>query len=117
MKQIPAILSVLLAMWPSMLLGQVVARDEFLGWARDNARPIGAIGQAEKPESWEPLRAIVGDARVVALGEPLHGFHGPLAVRNQVVQYLVKELGFTAVALETGLSPSKRLHEIGRAHV
>jgi erythromycin esterase len=53
----------------------------------------------------------------VALGEPLHGFHGPLAVRNQVVQYLVKELGFTAVALETGLSPSKRLHDYvtGRA--
>jgi erythromycin esterase len=117
MKQIPAILAVLLAMWPSMLPGQDVPRDEFLGWARDNARLIGAIGQAERPESWEPLRAIVGDARVVALGEPLHGFQGPLAVRNQVVQYLVKELGFTAVALETGLSPSKRLHDYvsGRA--
>ncbi len=117
MTQLFPILAVLLAMWPSMLPGQVVPRDEFLGWARDNARPIGAIGQAEKPESWEPLRAIVGDARVVALGEPLHGFQGPLAVRNQVVQYLVKELGFTAVALETGLSSSKRLHDyvVGQA--
>jgi erythromycin esterase len=109
--------AVLLAMWPSGLRGQGVPRDEYLGWARDNARPITVTGQPEGPESWEPLRAIVGDARVVALGEPLHGFHGPLALRNQVVQYLVKEFGFTAVALETGLSPSKRLHDYvtGRA--
>ena len=117
MKQLFPILAVLLAMWPSMLPGQVVPRDEFLGWARDNARSIGAVGQAERPKSWERLRGIVGDARVVALGEPLHGYQGPLALRNQVVQYLVKELGFTAVALETSLSSSKRLHDYvtGRA--
>src|SRR5262245_36291075 len=111
MKKILPNLAILLALWPSMLPGQVVPRDEYLGWARDHARPITVTGQADGPGSWEPLRAIIGDARVVALGEPLHGFHGPLAVRNQVVQYLVKELGFTAVALETGLSPSKRLHD------
>src|SRR5262249_32288821 len=101
--QILAIFASLLAIWPPMLRGQHVPRDEFLGWVRTNSRPITAIGGVEQAESWKPLRAIVGDARVVALGEPLHGFHEPLAVRNQVVQYLVTELGFTAVALETGL--------------
>src|SRR5262245_21084398 len=108
MKHPLTILAVLLVIRPATLPAQTVPRAEFVQWARDHAH---AITTGKGPDSWEPLRIVVGDARVVALGEPLHGFRGPLAVRNQVVQYLVERLGFTAVALETGLSPSKLLHD------
>jgi erythromycin esterase-like protein len=39
-----------------------------------------------------------------------------LAMRNRLIRYGVTRLGFTAVALETCLSPSKRLydHVLGR---
>jgi erythromycin esterase len=96
---------------PSVLRAQAVHRDEFLRWAHDRAHPIGIPGRITGPEGFSPLRTIVADARVVALGEPLHGFQEPLLLRNEVIEYFVKELGFTAVALGTGLASSKRLHD------
>jgi erythromycin esterase len=106
---LPAIL--LIAMQPSALCGQAVPHDEFRVWALGHAHPITIAESAARPEGLMPIRAVVADARVVALGEPLHGFHEPLALRNRVVQQLVTDLGFTAVALETGLAHSKRLHD------
>lgn len=55
------------------------------------------------------LRAILGDARVVALGEPALGMHEPLAFRNRLFEYLVEELGFTAIAVESAFPESRRL--------
>lgn len=52
------------------------------------------------------MRAMVGRARLVMLGEPAHGAHEPLAFRNQLFRALVEHSGFTAIALETGLPES-----------
>ena len=43
-------------------------------------------------------------ARVVALGEPLHGAHEPVALRNRLFEFLVEKLDFTAIAVETGFT-------------
>jgi erythromycin esterase len=53
-----------------------------------------------------PLKAMVGGAHVVALGEPTHGTHEPLAFRNRLIRFLVEQVGFTAVALESGFTES-----------
>lgn len=58
-----------------------------------------------------PLRAIIGGARVVALGEPALGMHEPLAFRNRLFEYLVEEQGFTAIAVESAFPESRRLAE------
>ena len=91
------------------------------------ARPLAAVGQPlELPATAHvlpmrgvepggdradlaPLRAIVGSARVVALGEPGHGVHEPLAFRNHLLKYLVEEFGFTAIAVESAFPESRRL--------
>jgi erythromycin esterase len=57
------------------------------------------------------LGALIGDARVVALGEPAHGVHEPLAFRNRLLEYLVREHGFTAIAVEAPFPESRRLAE------
>jgi erythromycin esterase len=89
--------------------------EEFDLWAAEHAHPL--VADLEGPladidlASFASLRQIVGDARIVAIGEPFHGGHEPLVFRNLLIRYLVAELGFTAVALETGLSPSKRIYD------
>lgn len=50
----------------------------------------------------EPLRDLVGDSRVVAIGESAHGVREFYRLRDRLVRYLVAELGFTALALESG---------------
>lgn len=50
----------------------------------------------------EPLRGLVGDARVVAIGESAHYCHEFYRLRDTLTRFLVERLGFTAIAFESG---------------
>lgn len=50
----------------------------------------------------EPLRAVVGDARVVAIGEAGHRVHEFYQIRHRLTRFLMRELGFTALVMESG---------------
>lgn len=54
---------------------------------------------------------MVGDARVVALGEANHGFEEALTFRNEAFRQLVESKKFTAIAMETGYAESLRLND------
>jgi erythromycin esterase len=84
----------------------------FRAWVRAHGHPLrvaDADTAADRLGDLAPLAAVVGDARVIALGEPFHGGHEPLVLRNRVARYCVLALRCTAVALETGLAPSEAL--------
>ena len=74
-------------------------RDALLAWAASEAAPVtsAVVGR------------LAGTARVVALGESAHGIEATLAARNEIVRHLVRDHGFTAIALETGFAESLRL--------
>jgi erythromycin esterase len=61
---------------------------------------------------------MIGDAQVIGFAEPIHDGHEPLTMRNRLIRYGVTHLGFSAVALETCLSSSKRLYDyvLGRTN-
>jgi erythromycin esterase len=48
----------------------------------------------------ESFRAIVGDARIVALGEATHGTSEFFTMKHRLTELLVTELGFTIFAIE-----------------
>ncbi|AEV85262.1 Erythromycin esterase type II [Actinoplanes sp. SE50] len=52
----------------------------------------------------EPLRELVGGARVVGIGESAHNVREYQQVRHRLVRFLVERMGFTDVALESGFS-------------
>ena len=83
----------------------------FVAWAKAHAAPLPACASIEKGADYRVIAASLGTARVLALGEPVHGAHEPLALRNCLFRYLVEEQGFTAIALEAGLNESRRLHD------
>ena len=101
--------------FPAVVLG--LARSDppiqdFQQWARQHVHTISSVDKDTRGDAdLRPLRDIIGSAQVVAFGEPFHGGHEPLAMRNRLIRYAVTQLGFTAVALETGLSTSKRLYD------
>lgn len=76
----------------------------FVRWARANAVPLRPVDEPYTDSAYDFLRPLVGDARVLSLGEMIHGAHEPLAFRNQVVRYAVTRLGFTAVGIESGFT-------------
>ena len=109
-------LVLLLLAYPIAVHGQNAPTQAFGQWARDHVHPIASVEESYGDSDLETLDSIIGGAQVVAFGEPLHGVHEPLAMRNRLIRYGVTRLGFTAVALETCLSSSKRLydHVLGR---
>jgi len=70
-------------------------------WLARAAVPITSLEPGADPAELAALRGIVGDARIVALGEATHGSHEFFAFKARAVAFLVSELGFTDFAMET----------------
>jgi erythromycin esterase len=78
-------------------------------WAIVRAIPIHKTDNDTTNADLLPLRKLVGQARVVTYGEPTHGTHEPLAFRNRLFRFLVEQMGFTAIAIESGLTESEAI--------
>lgn len=56
------------------------------------------VGEAD---DYDPLLTLIGEARFVLLGEASHGTHEFYRERARITKRLVREKGFTGVAVET----------------
>ena len=62
----------------------------------------------------DPLLELVGDARVVLLGEATHGTHEFYHERARITQRLIEEKGFTVVAVEADWPDAYRVNRFVR---
>jgi erythromycin esterase-like protein len=72
---------------------------------REAARPV--TGAAE---DYDSLLELIGDARVVLLGEASHGTHEFYRERARISRRLIKEKGFAAVAVEADWPDAYRVN-------
>ena len=82
-----------------------------VAWAKEHAIPITTVEPGHGFADLQTLKTTIGQARVVALGESAQGWrdntdgvHEFRAFRNLLLEFLVQEMGFTAIAVETGFS-------------
>jgi erythromycin esterase len=82
-------------------------------WLRDNANNLRTDDDLSDDDlsDLEPLRDIVGDARVVAIGESTHRIHEFYELRHRLTRFLVKEMGFTAFVMESGFPEGLRVDD------
>ena len=66
------------------------------------------------PADYEPLFALIGNARFVLLGEASHGTHEFYRERAQITKRLIQEKGFTAVAVEADWPDAYRVNRYVR---
>src|SRR5262245_58786654 len=74
---------------------------EVTSWLKSAASPLATLDPRADTSDLAPLRSIVGDARIVALGEATHGSHEFFAFKARAVAFLVSQLDFTDFAMET----------------
>ena len=86
-------------------------RVDFEEWATRSLHQVSDATLERSNEDLRPMRAMIGDARVVALSEGVHAGTEPLVFRNRLFEYLVEELGFTAIVIESGLTESRLLND------
>src|SRR5919106_4812419 len=61
-------------------------------------------------EDYDPLMEMIGDARLVLLGEASHGTHEFYRERAQITKRLITEKGFRAVAVEADWPDAYRVN-------
>lgn len=68
--------------------------DAVVAWAKQTAIGDDLAG----------IDRVIGDARVIALGEADHGVHEYLAYRNRLAKHLIEHAGVTAILVESGFT-------------
>ncbi|MEU6019476.1 erythromycin esterase family protein [Streptomyces sp. NPDC047515] len=76
----------------------------FADWLRAHAVPLTHVDREAPLDDLEPLRAIIGEARVVAIGENSHFINEFAVMRERILRFLVERCGFTVLAFEYGFS-------------
>jgi erythromycin esterase len=93
------------------------ALSEAVDWARAHAVPLQTLEPGSGYADLQPLGAMIGDARIIGFGEGMHDTHEYLAFRNRLFEFLVEEMGVTAIGLETGATEALAADDyvLGRA--
>jgi len=69
-------------------------------WLAHNGVPLVYGTPGSDQTDLAPLRTMVGNARVVGMGEATHGTHEFFALKHRVFEFLVQKMGFTHFAIE-----------------
>ena len=72
---------------------------------RENAHAV-----TDSRRDYEPLMELVGSSRFTLLGEASHGTHDFYHTRAQITQWLIKEKGYSAVAVEADWPDAHRVN-------
>lgn len=78
-------------------------------WLEANVHPIAGSHLSLPHGGIEFLREIVGDARIVSLGEGTHGTRDFFEMKARILRFLVEEMGFNTFAIEATWPESRRL--------
>jgi erythromycin esterase-like protein len=73
------------------------------------ARPI-----EDAARDYDPLLNLIGEARFCLLGEATHGTHEFYRERAEITKRLIKEKGFTAIAVEADWPDAFRVNRYVR---
>src|SRR4030088_1244856 len=83
--------------------------DPVLTAVQRDAHPLSGAA-----DDYDRVLALVGDARFVLIGEASHGTHEFYRTRAQITERLIKEKGFSAVAVEADWPDAYRVNRFVR---
>jgi len=99
---------------PSSDTGDDPSREvspEIVAWLQANGKAFSTPQAGSGFADLQFLKEIVGDARVVALGEATHGTREFFLMKHRLLEFLVQEMGFNQFAIEATWPEANRLNE------
>jgi erythromycin esterase len=93
------------------LAAEVARYEAAKHWLADHAIPLRTVEAGHGFEDMQPLKEIVGDARLVALGEATHGTREFFQLKHRMLEFLVSEMGFTVFAIEATMPEAFDINE------
>jgi len=90
--------------------GELVVPPEAVEWLQVHTVPFDTAEPGSGCADLQPLLEMIGDARIVALGEATHGTHEFFAMKHRILECLVTEKGFSIFAMEAGWGEANRIN-------
>ncbi len=87
------------------------APGEVQDWIRSHAIPLRSVVAGSGFTDLQPLKALVGNATVVGLGEATHGTKEFFQLKHRMLEFLVEEMGFRVFAIEASLPEAHAVDE------
>ena len=84
---------------------------EQIRWIKQNAIPFKTVEADKGLKDLAPLKTLIGDARIVSLGESTHGSREIFQMKHRLVEFLVKEMGFSIFSIEANMPEAYRVND------
>jgi len=103
--------------WVSTMIGTLAARLRaqaplaVTAWIKENAVPLKTVEAGNGFGDMQPLKKLIGDARIVAMGEATHGTREFFQFKHRMLEFLVEQMGFTVFGIEANWPESLALNE------
>lgn len=88
-----------------------IPAPEQLAWLKQHAMPLKAVDAENGSGDLEGLKTLVGDARIVSLGEPTHGTSEAFRMKHRLLEFLVKEMGFNLFSIEANMPECNAINQ------
>ena len=85
--------------------------EQVTKWFTSHAIPLKSVEDQENFADLKPLKQVLRGVRIVGLGEETHGTHEFFQLKRRLIQYLVKEAGFTVFAMELSYAASVDIND------
>ena len=86
-------------------------QQELISWLRRHAIRLTTVEAGRGAADLQPLKPVIGRARIVALGEATHGTREFFQLKHRLLEFLVTEMGFTTFAIEANWPESLAVND------
>src|SRR5271157_263787 len=90
---------------------RTAAAQPQVDWMRKNAIPLKTVEAGNGFDDMQPLKKIIGDARIVSLGEATHGTREFFQLKHRMIEFLASQMGFTIFSIEANMPEAYRLND------
>ncbi len=87
------------------------APTEIVEWLRTSAIPLKTTNPEAELSDISQLGSVVGNARIVAMGEATHGTREFFLMKHRMLEFLVEKTGFTVFAIEANWPESLAVND------
>ncbi|MGD2093071.1 MAG: erythromycin esterase family protein, partial [Candidatus Aminicenantes bacterium] len=88
----------------------LVPTEQDLKWIRARAIPIKTTDPINDHSDLQPLKEIIGNRSIVALGEGTHGTSEFFKMKHRITKFLAEEMGFTVFAIEASMPEAREVN-------
>jgi erythromycin esterase len=84
---------------------------EQIEWLRANSVPFVTDRAGSGFDDLQPLKELIGNAKIVGLGEATHGTAEFFRMKHRILEWLATAMGYTIFSIEANMPESYRMND------